>query len=93
MVQAMAFIQFKRPIRYICIKLVHGLIGGLLAQLYFVLFEHSAPAFSASQEAFPYLINALMGLSLLIASSIGIAFAMLLGIASKRLIKHIAPKH
>lgn len=93
MVQAMAFIQFKRPIRYICIKLVHGLIGGLLAHLYFVLFKHSAPAFLASQEASPYLINALTGLSLLTASSIGIAFAMLLGIVSKRLCKHIAPKH
>ncbi len=84
MVQAMAFIQFKKPFRYVCIKLVHGLIAGLITHLYFTLFKYSMPAFSATQEISPYLVNALSGLSLLFAGSISIAFAMLLGIASNK---------
>ncbi len=78
MVQAMAFVQFRKPLRYIGIKFAHGVLAGIIAYLLIMLQSGSMEAFSPGYS--PYFVNTLTGLSVLFACTLGVATAMLLAL-------------
>ena len=75
MVQAMAFVEFKKPSRYLGVKLLHGVISALIAYVVLVLFPNSTETFSSTTSM--YAINAVSGLSMLFACALGTAAATL----------------
>jgi len=78
MVQAMGFVPFRKPLRYLLIKLCHGALAGLIAYALMTLPLGAAETFAAPPS--PYWVNTMTGLSLLFACSLGTAAAFLLAL-------------
>ena len=78
MVQAMGFVPFKKPGRYLVIKLCHGTLAGLIAYAMMTLSGGAAETFAAAPS--PYWINTLTGLALLFACGLGTAAAFFLAL-------------
>ncbi len=79
MVQAMAFIPFEKPLRYILYKLLHGVFSGLIAFALLSLFPSAVEALSPSLAPY-YVVNALTGLALLFSCALGVSTALLLAL-------------
>ncbi|MEL7603447.1 MAG: hypothetical protein AAGU77_09860, partial [Bacillota bacterium] len=78
MVQAMAFVEFRHPMRYISIKFLQGLLAAVLAYAVLSLSPGSAEVFSPIPSM--YAINAITGLSVLFGTALGTAAAVLLAL-------------
>ena len=82
MTQAMAFLEYPHPGRYLASKAAQGLLAGLLAWFLLPLFPGAAPTMAIPET--PYMANALSGLSMLMASALGMAVAMLLAVFARK---------
>jgi hypothetical protein len=78
MVQAMAFVEFRHPIRYLSIKLLQGALAAVISFTVLSLSPGSAEVFSPIPSM--YAINAITGLSVLFATALGTAAAVLLAL-------------
>lgn len=77
-VQAIAFVQFNKPARYLTIKLLHG---GIAAAITYSMISRSAGAMEVfSPSSSPYIVNAISGITVLFACTLGMLSAMLLAI-------------
>ena len=79
MVQAMAFVPFQKPLRYLAIKLLHGICSAAIAYLMLALSPAAAQTLAPISAPY-YVVNALTGLALLFASALGVAAAFLLAL-------------
>ena len=79
MVQAMAFVPFQKPLRYLLYKFVHGLFSAAIAYAALSLFPSAAETLSPSLPPY-YVINAMTGLALLFSCALGVATAILLAL-------------
>ncbi|HWR24208.1 MAG TPA: hypothetical protein VN366_12100 [Feifaniaceae bacterium] len=79
MVQAMAFVPFQKPARYLFYKLIHGAFSGLIAYAILTLFPSAAETLASSQPPY-YVVNALTGLALLFSCALGLATSLLLAL-------------
>ncbi len=78
MVQAMAFVEFRHPMRYLGIKLMQGLLSAVIAYAILAISPGSEEVFSSIPSV--YAINAITGLSVLFATALGTAAAILLAL-------------
>lgn len=78
LVQAMAFVEFRHPMRYLSIKLLQGALAAAISLAVMALSSGSAEAFSPIPSM--YAINAVTGLSVLFATALGTATAVLLAL-------------
>lgn len=77
-VQAMAFVQFQKPVRYILTKLVHG---GIAAAITYFTISRSAGAMEVfAPSSSPYIVNAISSVAVLLACALGLVCALLLAI-------------
>lgn len=83
MVQSMSFLTFQKPLRYLSYKLCQGLVSACIT--YFMIpvcLPESIAVLSVAES--PYLQNMLQGGAILLASSLGLSIACLMGIWAKR---------
>lgn len=78
MVQAMAFVEFRHPMRYLSIKMLQGILAAGIAYAILALSPGSTEVFSSIPSM--YAINAITGLSVLFATALGTAAAVLLAL-------------
>ena len=79
MVQAMAFVPFQKPLRYLFYKLIHGVFSGLIAFALLSLFPLATETLAPSLQPY-YVVNALTGLALLFSCALGVSTALLLAL-------------
>lgn len=87
-VQAMAFVQFRKPWRYLGIKLAHGGLAALIAHRMVSRTWGALEVFSPASS--PYVVNALTGGTILFACALGVVSAMLLALLLGRRRKPIS---
>ncbi len=79
MVQAMAFVEFRKPLRYLFYKFIHGVFSAVIAYAVLSLFPAAVQTLAPSLPPY-YIVNALTGLALLFACALGVATALLLAL-------------
>lgn len=83
-VQAMAFVQFTKPMRYILAKLAHGGIAALITYGLISSRVGALEVLAPASEQSLYLTNALSGLTVLFACAVGVGAALLLALLCGR---------
>lgn len=79
MVQAMAFVPFRKPLQYLFYRLLHGVVSGLIAYAILSLFPAAAETLAPSVPPY-YMVNAFTGLALLFSCALGVSTALLLAL-------------
>lgn len=82
MVQALAFVQFKKPWKYILTKLMHAGIAACIS--YAIVINQPGAVAAFNPNAAAYAQNAISGLTTLFACSLGVGAAFLIALLAGR---------